>query len=209
MKIHILIFCLVQSCLSLAQNELGATFNSCHSGRSVDLLYGKQLTEKSKIAVGILVNINQITHPDDLELYHKKRLCATSFTEGFGIHANYNRYLNLSVFKQSVFLFSDLQLKYSGTRNVEYKKVYYDSINELQFYDGVVNYYGPFLWMQNTYGVGMDVRIIDRLMLRQKIGFGVEYIYGPDQKYSNGKKKSWLEPAFIFNIGLVYQFRNR
>ncbi len=204
---RILIFCSI-FCFSLpflCQKELGFNFNSCHSGRSINLVFANQFQNQLKLSTGLLINIGQIAQPDEKSCFHRKRLFPQKAYEYLGLDFSLSHYLTE---QKRLFAFANVQLKYSGVRNQEIIKVYYDSVNQLQFYDREVNFYGPFFWMQNTVGLGFDVNILKSLYLSQKLGFGFEYIHGKDEKYLTSKR-NWFEPAFIYNVGLYWRMNEK
>lgn len=191
-----------------AQNDIGVIYNSDFSGRSVDIMFAKKFNEKHQFGIGPQIFVNSLIHYDDKELYHKKRLYYTNVKEQVGLHLFYDRHIQLSKIKPSVYLFGDLQFKYASTRNVEHPKAYYDSINDIQFYYRVVKEYGPFLWLQNSYGIGFEELVFNKIVLTQKVGYGLAFIHGKDSRYEPETTKSWYYGAWLINVGISYRFNN-
>lgn len=208
MKYYLIISLLFISLCSTAQSELGIFYNSDFSGRTVDFIIAKKFKEKHKIGFGPQIFVNSLIHYDDKEYYHKKRLYYTNVKEQVGLHLFYNRCLQLNKIKPSVYLFGDLQFKYAPTRNVEHPEAYYDSIHDIQFYYRVEKKYGPYLWLQNSYGIGFEEFVFNKIVLTQKVGYGLAFIHGEDSRFEPGKTKSWYYGAWLINVGISYRFND-
>lgn len=205
MKVFFLLFfILANTNYIFSQKQIGLTFNSCNSGRSINLNCTKMVNASSKFGFSILYNINSFAHIDDKELYHHKRLYALDFKQRFGLQFNYSRYIKIEKIQIPIYLFTDVQLKYSSTQNNEHHKVYFDTSYQMQFYQKYILNYGPYLWIQNSYGIGFDIHIFKNISISQKIGLGYEFIYGPDNKNGTNKNRSWIQPALLFNTSLFY-----
>ena len=70
--------------------------------------------------------------------------------------------------------------------------------------------FGPFLWLQNTIGVGFKVDIWKSFYLFEKIGFNATQIIGNDDKLMPDpfQKVHWLVNEFGYMImaGVGYRF---
>jgi hypothetical protein len=203
-KVIILFLIFILKVNLFSQKEIGVIFNSCHSGRTLDLMYGSRINN-TKFLFGISTNINKIVHEDDLQLYHKKRLFVSGIENLFGLHFAYNKYFKINIIDQEIYLFSDLQLKYAGTRNSIYTEISYNQEYDKKMYKNEIVYYGPFVWVQNTYGLGFDVHVYKKIYLAQKIGYGFECVVGKDSRDNPSKKKAWIYGSLIFNFGFSYR----
>lgn len=198
------IFIVLFPTISFTQNEIVGNFNSCHSGRTIDILYNFNLKNRSSIGIGLLYNINLNYLKDDQANLFKKRLYARKPYEFFGIHAYYHKILFSPNETVSFFYFADAQIKYSSTRNRSFTPYVDWDKNPLQLL--VLNNYslGPFLWYQQTIGLGMMFSINDKYKISQKIGWGGELLYGTDKQLLGETKKYWFEFSTMYNCSLIY-----
>jgi hypothetical protein len=191
-----------------SQNELVGNFNSCHSGRTIDLIYNIKIKEKSKMGIGVLFNLKTQFMNGDQQDFFKKRLYPSNFKECFGLHFYYLNYFKNTTSTLKWFWFADTQLKHSKTKNRGYT-VLIDTIeNPLQYLVYYQSNWGPFTWLQTSIGFGMDLPLNKRFSLTQKIGQGLEFIRGYDKEllFTYDNKINW-EFAFIYNVGLVYKLK--
>ncbi len=191
-----------------SQNELVGNFNSCHSGRSIDLIYNFKIKEKSKIGIGLLFNLKTQFMIGNQQDFFKKRLYPTNFKEYFGLHLYYLNYFNNTKSTLKWFWFTDIQLKHSKTNNRGYTILLDTLVNPMEYKVYYQEQWGPFTWLQTTIGFGMDFPLNNRFSLTQKIGQGIEVIKGFDEQltFTYDNKIQW-EFAFIYNVGLVYKLK--
>lgn len=191
----------------ISQN-ISAGFNSTHSGRSVSATYSIE-KENYEIGFGLGININQKKHNDDQNNLFLKRLYADNFAQYFAFKGFYHRNINFQIENVKPYFFYDLQIRYSKTRN-RFTSSYpfgFDStlISNRPNFDEPVNSYGPFTWVEQTVGLGIDIQINERFFLRQKFGIGVNSILGTD----NRVKFSWYLGEFgaLYNIEIGYKLQ--
>lgn len=204
MKYFVTISFLFWVVYSFAQHDFGINFNACYSGRTLGISKQIGLKNESLLDVGLTCNVNCIGHPDDLEKYHYKRLHASHWYEFLGIQLTYYKPIKTSL-KPKFYWLTDVQVKYSQTRNDEFIPKFYDTITNTQYYLNKVSHYGPFLWVQNTYGIAIDVAFSNKLTLHQKIGVGVVLVSGKDTRYNPTENNTWFYPTFMYNIGCYFK----
>lgn len=190
----------------IAQSGLIATFNSTHSGRSINLQWSRIYYQKNEFGVGIRYNINRIAHSDDQNNVFLKRQYATNFMHHWGITSFYHRYVYERSEFASAFLFYDLQLSYSKTRNRFFLPVGYD-VNVGVLYKEVIDFFGPYTWIEQCVGIGVKSKFSDRWTLYQKIGFGTTLILGKEEKILETYDRFGWEFAVLIQVGLSYSIK--
>ena len=189
-----------------AQSEIISAFNSTHSGRSITFVGTKTYNSRNEFGIGIRFNINKLAHNDDQNNVFKKRQYATAFIQHWGIETFYHRYILQKWECIHPFLFYDLQLSYSQTRNRMFLPNYYhEDIGYL--YEEIIDFFGPYTWVEQCIGVGMKVKLIDGFYLYEKIGFGTTFILGKDEsQFITYDKFNW-EFAGLLQVGIIYRFK--
>lgn len=188
-----------------AQKSLSTVFNSTHSGRSVILSGSKTFHQKHEIGMGLRFNINKIAHNDDQNNAFKKRLYATSFLQHWGIESYYHYNIRLKNEKFAPFLFYDIQLCYSQTRNRMYlPKLMHPDYGVM--YAEIIDFFGPFTWLEQCLGFGFRAKINEHFSVVEKFGLGTTFILGRDDKRPSTYDKFTWEFAGLFQVGLAYQF---
>ncbi len=188
----------------MAQN-IDINFYSTGSGRNITAAYSKEVN-KSIYGIGLGYNIGRIKQPDDQNNIFYKRLYPTQ-----PIHyLNFNAYYNYIFYDQmkciKPMLFYDLQMKYSTTRSSMYIIHKYDSTltsdnpNENLLYRNFIEYFGPYLWVENSIGFGFKIDITDKIYLKEKTGLGLVLIFGEDKRLPLSNPE-W-EFYGLINIGL-------
>lgn len=207
MKNIYLICCIIFSTVlsTKAQLDLYSSFNSTDAGRSIIIGVAKTYHSKNEIGVGLRCNINKLAHNDDQNNVFRKRLYATEFIHYFGFDAFWHRY----IFQWECvkpFVFYDVQLTYSTTRNRMFlPHSYHPDIGYL--YKEVIEYFGPFTWLEQTIGLGFKTKVFKRFHIYQKAGFGTNFILGKDEKRLNTYDKFEWEFAGLIQVGLVYRIK--
>ena len=79
------------------------------------------------------------------------------------------------------------------------------SPEEKLLYRKYIEYFGPFLWIDNNVGFGFKVFITDKFYLKQEFGLGVYLVYGDEPKLT----KTNLRWGFndFFNIGIGFRIK--
>ena len=187
-------------------------FNSTGAGRNITATYSKEFGN-NEFGLGLGVNINRITQVDDQFKVYYKRLYATEFTHYLNFNVFYQIYIFRNLKNIKPFVFYDLQIKYSTTRNRFFLPYAMDTTNvsnnpeENILYKEYIEFFGPFTWVENTIGIGFKVNISDKWYLQQKLGFGTYFILGYDDQLFN-KMFNWFEWEFagLFQVGIGYSF---
>jgi hypothetical protein len=66
---------------------------------------------------------------------------------------------------------------------------------------------GPLVWLQNTFGIGIQIHLWKQFYLNQKLGFGIEIMHQNfPENYVQPKNWDWAF-AKQFNVGLVYKLK--
>ena len=206
MKTHIIIICLfVFNIPTGAQFEVQSSSNFTHSGRNIAFTVSKSFN-KNEIGVGLRYNIGTLAHPDDQNNVYKNRLYPTEPIHYFGLVGFYHRSVLTNWTSVKPFVFYDVQASYSTTRNrmmiptglvVQGDNVYRERIE----------FFGPFTWIEQCLGIGFKADLFGSFYISQKIGFGISFILGKDDKLWE-KYYDWFtwEFAGLFNVGIGYRF---
>lgn len=78
--------------------------------------------------------------------------------------------------------------------------------DEKILYRQYIEHFGPFLWAENSVGIGFKVNIYKQFYMQQMAGIGVDLIMGHDNKLA-GKIDQWLDWEFggLLSLGIIYQ----
>lgn len=200
---------LLTACCSFAQNAAKINFNTSTLRESIIVGYSRTFHQNHEIEVGLRFHINRLAMPDDQQSIYYRRLYASSFAQHFGLQLGYNWCFLPRLDHLKPFVFYELQAAYSTTRNHGFSPT-------INFNDGsysIEEYtesFGPFLWLQNTIGVGFNVEIWKSFYLFEKIGFNATQIIGNDDKLMPDpfQKFPWLVNEFGYMIlaGVGYRF---
>lgn len=206
-----ILFILVSS--NLFSQNLGLNYYSTGAGRNITATVSKSF-KKSDFGIGIGYNINSIKQQDDQSNLFYKRLYATKPLYHLSLDVFYNRYFLQKLEYINLFVFGDIQLKYSSTRSSMYLPHSMDTLTKSEdpvkdiLYRQHIPNFGPFLWVETYLGVGFDVKIYKSIYFQQKIGFGGYSLIGYDNNIQ-GKNEDWYEWGFagIYSFGLVFKFK--
>src|SRR5690606_22096459 len=140
----------------------------------------------------------RIEMQDDL---YKKKLFATKTHHHINLNFTYQRYvLEDKVICLEPFLFYDLQAKRATAAYLSVK-IEYDS-SYVRNWPGqgiigynVLDYFGPFFWLENNVGIGFKAMISDKMFIKQRFGVGVNFILGYDDQITY-RKFSWFDWEF-------------
>lgn len=205
-KIIVFSFAFFSFCVLNAQVDLTGFYNYPHSGRGFTLVLSKTFNNKNEFGVGLRYNQNKIAYNDDQNNVFFKRLYASNFGQHWGGEFFYQRYIIDKWQCLKPFLFYDLQITYSTTRNRDLLPYTYD-INGDVLYKEYTEHFGPFTWFEQCIGIGFKAQIHKQFYLIQKIGAGTTFILGKDEKlWSSYDKFNW-EFAGLIQAGLVYRFK--
>jgi len=192
-----------------SQNSLRISYNSTMSGRNISTNYSIPKGDNN-FTLGMRFNINRLHHVDDQFKTFVKRLYATKPIHYFGINFSYERKILKKWDLINPFLFYDLQFTYSTTRNRSFLPYSFDTTENITLYKEHINYFGPFYWLENTIGFGLNIDVTKKLYINQKIGFGRTLVLGYDEKLLNKLNKTfnWFSSEFggILSLSLGYKF---
>jgi len=207
MKYFFVQFLLFQFCfISFSQKDLFLSFNSTSSGRNIAFTYSKT-TLNNEFGGGLRINVNRIAHQDDQNNVYKKRLYATELIHSFGFNFFYHHQIFRKWEHIHPYFFYDLQESYSTTRNRDFLAYTYD-FDGTTLYKEHLNFFGPFLWIEQNVGFGFKANLSKNIFIQQKLGVGTCFILGYDKKLLS-KYFDWFEWQFssLFNVGIGYRFK--
>ena len=209
-KATALFSCLFVVCCLFAQNASTLSYNTSTLRESLIVGYSRTFHQTHEIEVGLRIHINNLAMPDDQESIYYRRMYATNFAQHFGLQLGYKWYFLSQLEHLHPFVFYELQAAYSTTRNHGY--TWTNNINDgtyIPLEEYTVNF-GPFLWLQNTIGLGFSVDIWKSLYLFEKIGFNGTEVIGNDEKLMPDPYQSfpWLvnEFGYMIGAGIGYRF---
>ena len=185
-KAIVLFISLLVTCCSFAQNAATISFNTSTLRESIIVGYSRTFHQNHEIEVGL------------------------RFAQHFGLQLGYNWYFLPKLEHLKPFVFYELQAAYSTTRNHGYGWNYNVTNGSYILNEEYTESFGPFLWLQNTIGIGFKVEIWKSFYLFEKIGFNATQIIGNDDKLMSDpfQKFPWLVNEFGYMImaGVGYRF---
>jgi hypothetical protein len=205
-QILTVIFLLISTML-MSQDALTFSYNATESGRNVAFDYSKMFNSKHEIGAGLRININSITQPDDQSNIYYKRLYAIYFYQFFGLHIYYHRMILEKWQCIKPYFFYDLQLTKSTTRSSMFIPYSYDTNGDV-LYKNYVEYFGPFLWIDQNIGMGFKAKLFKSLFLFENIGVGMTFILGEDKKLPTTYDKFSRELGCLISVGISYNIAN-
>ena len=200
---------LLVTCCSFAQNAATISFNTSTLRESLVIGYSRTIHQTHEIEFGVRYHLNSLIMPDDQESIYYRRMYASNLVQHFGLQLGYNWYFLPRLEHLKPFVFYELQAAYSTTRNHGYGYTYYinEGTSQLEEY---LESFGPFLWLQNTIGVGFKVNIWKSFYLFEKIGFNATQIIGNDEKLVPDpiqlSKSMVNEFGYLISVGFGYRF---
>lgn len=197
--------------ISLISQNIDINYYSTGAGRNVTVSSAKNIGN-SEFGLGLGYNIGSIKQPDDQNNVFYKRLYPTKPIHylNFNVYYDYYFYNKWNCLKP--FFFYDIQVKYSTTRTSSFIPYAFDSTivsdvpDDKILYRKYINYFGPYLWIENSIGIGFKVDITDRIYLKQKIGLGIHLIFGEDKRLP-GANPEW-EFYGLVNIGVGIKIKS-
>jgi hypothetical protein len=193
----------------LHSQNLSLSLYSTGTGKNLTVIYSIQ-KKSMEFGIGLGCNINSIKQPDDNNNIYYKRLFATKPLHFFNFNIYYNQYVFDKFNQIKPFIFYDFQVKYSTTRSSMYFPYAIDTTiittnPEDQFlYRNYIEYFGPFLWVENSVGIGMKINITDNFFISQKLGIGIHLIIGDEPKLFKDKTDWEFHDFYSFSLG--YKF---
>lgn len=165
---------------------------------------------RHQFGFGLRINMYSLAHKDNQNSIYTKRFYPTKFCQNFGFAGfyEYNLFPNLAPSRLS--LFTDLQLAYGPTRN-EWLSLSLNPNDPPNTYYYRIERFGPFLWLENTVGVSLQVPITSKFNLINKAGLGLMSIIG-DKLYGKDNTAVLLrnfydwELTYTVQLGLSYTF---
>lgn len=201
---------LISITLSAQNKNIGLQHYSTGAGENLTATLSK-IKDKNELGFGVGFNINSIRQPDDEANIYYKRLYATKPIHFLNFNIFYQKDIFTSITKIKTFIVYDLQIKHSTTRSSMYIPFDYDStlvINDPEegiLYRNYIEYFGPFTWVENSIGIGINIDITDKLSLIQKIGGGIYFIFGDEPKLV--KYSPEWEFMYFYNMGITYKIK--
>lgn len=198
--------CLIFSLISIyvnAQTEIVTLFNNSHTGFNHSLIVNKKLGDDYEVGAGLKININRYAHPDNQNKVFYKRLYATTPIQFFGGELFVNKYFFEKIERVHPFLFYNVRLSYSKTRNIGYYPYTFTNDRTVLYIRDDTNY-GPFTWLEQYIGLGYKINFTETLFFMQKIGLGIDLIFGEDQVLDISNS-AW-EFCYIHSFGIGYRF---
>ena len=201
---------LISITLSAQNKNIGLQFYSTGAGENLTATLSFE-KNANKFGFGVGLNINSIRQPDDEANIYYRRLYATKPIHFLNFNAFYQKDIFSSLNKINPFIVYDLQIKHSTTRSSMYLPFDYDStlvITEPEegiLYRNYIEYFGPFTWIENSIGIGINIDITDKLSLTQKIGGGICIIVGDEPKLVK-YSPAW-EFMYFVNVGVTYKIK--
>ena len=183
---------------SYSQN-VDLNYYNTGTGQNITANYSCNI-QKSEIGLGLGYTISTLTHPDNQRNVFYKRQFATEPLHHLNLNLFYHRYVFPNLEHINPFIFYDFQAKYSAAMNQP------DPAYDYRIY------HGPYFWLDNTIGLGFNVRIAGNWYLQQKIGAGAHLII-PNGKEASRVNSEMLINKFewefigLLNIGVVYKLK--
>lgn len=205
MKKYLFIILIIVFSANMYAQNIDLNYYSTGAGKNITATFSKDF-DRSEFGIGLGCNIGRIKQTDDQDNIFYKRLFPTKPIHylNFNAYYDYNFKSKWDCFKP--LLFFDFQLKYSTTRTSMYDIYDYDptipgdSPEDYILYDNVVEYFGPFFWAENSIGLGFKVDITEKIFLKQRMGLGIHFIIGEDNRLPDPSPV--LEFYEFVNIGL-------
>ena len=206
MRKLIIFSCLLVGSINIySQNNLTGSINYTESGRNICLDYSRTLKDHHTIGLGLRININSIKQPDDQSNIFYRRLYATEFYQFFGIHTFYQRRLfeKWNCFKP--YFFYDLQITKATTRTSMYIGYQYSATGEV-LYKQSIEYFGPFIWVDQNIGIGFNITIYKSISLFENFGLGYSLLFGDDLRLPQKAKYTEFELGALLAFGVLFKF---
>ncbi len=188
------------------------SFNSTASGQSISFDYNLD-RNKLQIGFGLGVNISKYKPEKNYnELFYKK-LNPEKLHEYFALKT-YIHYKFISQPNFNLYGFYDLQIRRGGAKSQIFSGYGYDSTliitkpEEGIIYNELILEYGPYFWLENTFGIGFDLDFNEKFYLRHRFGVGSTLVLGTDKGNDivNHTGSIWVI-GYLINIGVGYKLK--
>lgn len=210
MKTKLFLLLALLSFATLSAQNLSLNYYSTGAGTNLTLACAKAW-EKNELGVGLGYNINRLAHPDDKNQVYYKRLYATKPIH----HINLNLFWHHKIFPSlehiNPFTFYDLQLSYSTTRNRFFVPCGFDSTIVSDTPDGkilyreLIEYFGPFYWIENNVGLGFQIDLSNKWYIQQKFGIGIHLICGKEPRLAKLNNIDWEFAGLLdWSVGIRF-----
>ncbi len=205
MKKYLFIILIIVFSANMYAQNIDLNYYSTGAGKNLTATFSKDFG-RSEFGIGLGCNIGSIRQPDDQDYIYYKRLFPTKPIHYFNFNAFYDYQFFSDWTCLKPLLFYDFQLKYSTTRTSMYIPYSFDpwipgdNPDEKILYINRIKYYGPFLWVENSIGLGFKVDITEKIFLKQRMGLGIHFIIGEDNRLPDPSPV--LEFYEFVNIGL-------
>ncbi len=164
-------------CHSNAQWQTQLVYVNSNIGiGDANILVSKTLN-RHKIGLGLRINLYSFEHKDNQNNIFIKRFYPTKFYQNFGFAGYYEYNLFPRLAPSRVSVFTDVQLAYGPTRN-EWLVLDLNPGVPPNTYKYSIERFGPFLWLENTVGIGLQAPLSSKLTLINKAGLGLMSIIG-------------------------------
>ena len=183
---------------AISQNTVINYYNT-GTGQNITLSYAIT-TPKCDIGFGLGWTINSLTHPDNQTNIFYKRQFATRNVDHLNLNFYFHRYILRNLENINPFIFYDFQGKHSAAMNDFYPT------------DDEEVYHGPYFWLDNTIGLGFNVKIYGNWYLQQKVGAGAHFILPSNIEVPGISSISTLDKAHwefigLLNFGILYNLK--
>jgi hypothetical protein len=185
---------------ALGQNFVSISLNYDESGRNITLDYFGKIKNKHEIGGGLRININSITQPDDQSNIYYRRLYATEPYQYFGLHGFYHRrfFERWDCFQP--YAFYDIQISKSTTRSSMFIPYSLTPEGEI-LYKNVIEYFGPFIWIDQNIGIGFRVKVYKIIDIFENFGIGCSWIIGNEEMLPSRSAYSQYEFGYLLTFG--------
>jgi hypothetical protein len=197
-------------CHSNAQWQTQLVYVNSYIGTGGFNILAAKAVNRHQFGFGLRVNLYSLAHKDDQNKVFVKRLYPKKFYQNFGLAGYYQFDIFPKANPNKLFLFTDIQITHSTQRNRDFTPLGVLADGTVVYQENI-DWFGPFLWIENTIGAGVQLPIYKNWSLINKIGFGVMSIIG-DKWYAPentailfGSKFEW-ELCYTVQIGLSYTF---
>ncbi len=189
----------VLTCSLVSSQNLVLNYYSTGTGQNITFNYAIHSTN-SDVGFGLGWNINRLKHPDNQTNVFYKRQFATRSIDHLNLNLFYHRYILKGLENLNPFLFYDFQGKHSA------------AMNDFNSTDDERIYHGPYFWLDNTIGIGFNVRIFRNWYLQQKFGAGAHFILPSNREVQRVSSITSLQKAHwefigLLNIGILYSIK--
>jgi len=213
MKRSLVTVCLFIVCAIQVQSQfLGLNYNNTGSGSNLTMTYVIE-KEQSNMSFGLGYNNSSIRQPDNENNIYFKRLFAERPIQRLNVNFSKDWLFSQRSGCFEPFVFYDLQIKHAVARSSQLLGHSFDStlvVNNPE--EGIlfreqVFIFGPFTWVENTFGLGYVVHVNDTFRIKQKIGGGVMTILGREERLF--KDSPAFEFAGLISFGIEYRLKSK